>query len=609
MFLVSNLLLKPIFAFSALPTIPTSIVTSPGNAKVTLTWAASTGTTPITYGIYRSTALWGTYTLLQNNITSTSYIDTTVTNNKAYFYKVYSQNSSGSSPVSTQLRAIPVSPPSAPLKLVATTTSDGKVALAWEAASVVTGSITYSVERSLSSGSGYTIINPNVTSLAYKDLSVVNGTQYFYVVKAKNSGGISSSSNVSSIKVGTATTPSAPTELTATMAKEVNVELSWKASLTGGTLNYLIYRSITSGSGYTKISPNISALSYIDNTVTRGVKYYYKVLAMNGGGLSSTYSNISSILVSGAKMLFKTSFGSGVNLDPITGMLDFQAWQNLSGTDKATGYSFPVAGFQSNSTALQLIGPYSITGTKLTADNLSYYFDNKIVTNVVGPKGNYVNELFLNLKHKDEPVGKANSQVPLLIQRPWTIPDVGDVYISYWFQLPADLASKLDPTVSSGNWRVMFEWKSGGWNNTYKGDYRMKTTVLKGIDGNLYWDSGWDNNANMSTTDISSWVYTPYWSSTSDPAASNYLVPVPVGKWFKFEVFWHRSTTNGYYWAAVNGKTIASHTGNNIGVFNLPVTRIMVTNSYSGGYGPVIGHMTDLQIWNGFPCGYGISCP
>ena len=132
----------------------------------------------------------------------------------------------------------------------------------------------------------------------------------------------------------------------------------------------------------------------------------------------------------------------------------------------------------------------------------------------------------------------------------------------------------------------------------------MKTVVLKGTDGILYWQNAWDNNANLTKADVSTWTPKTYWSE------SNNTVPVPVGKWFKFEVFWHRSSgPDGRYWVAVNGKTIADHYGPNIGDYKLPVTRLMVTNAYTGGYGPVERHLTDLHIWNGFPCGNGVSCP
>ena len=34
----------------------------------------------------------------------------------------------------------------------------------------------------------------------------------------------------------------------------------------------------------------------------------------------------------------------------------------------------------------------------------------------------------------------------------------------------------------------------------------------------------------------------------------------------------------------------------------------MIHNAYSGGYANVEAHTTGLEIWDGFPCGIGVSC-
>jgi hypothetical protein len=215
----------------------------------------------------------------------------------------------------------------------------------------------------------------------------------------------------------------------------------------------------------------------------------------------------------------------------------------------------------------------------------------------VGPKGDLVYELFINLKTKDEPVGKALSQVPLMIKRPWTIGDVNDLYISYWFKHQADLASQLDSAVSSGGWRVQFEFKTGGYNGDWPGDYRISTIVAKDRDGGLYWLSKGDNVAN------GPWPRVDYWQE------DNRSVSVPVDRWFKYELFWHRSEgPEGRFWSAVDGQVIVDHHGPNMGNYKLPITRIMVHNAYTGGRGPVQGHVTGLEIWDGFPCGVGASC-
>ncbi|UJP03114.1 MAG: hypothetical protein LZF85_01235, partial [Nitrosomonas sp.] len=56
------------------------------------------------------------------------------------------------------------------------------------------------------------------------------------------------------------------------------------------------------------------------------------------------------------------------------------------------------------------------------------------------------------------------------------------------------------------------------------------------------------------------------------------------------------------------GEVIADYHGPNMGDYNLPINRIMVNNPYSGGYSTVESHSTGLEIWDGFPCGEGVSC-
>ncbi|NBQ68752.1 MAG: hypothetical protein EBU46_07955 [Nitrosomonadaceae bacterium] len=291
-----------------------------------------------------------------------------------------------------------------------------------------------------------------------------------------------------------------------------------------------------------------------------------------------------------ANLLFKSNFGAGISLGVPYGFATKGAYQDITGTDKETGYSWPVSALGANFSGVQLI-----TVDPITSSTIGDYISGEI-RSVTGPKGEAVNELFQQVKITGE-LGQAGSQAPLLIRRPWTIGDVNDLYITYWFKYQADLETQLDNTVSSANWRTQFSLKTGGYNNTGEGDYRMSVTVMKGTDDKLYWMTKGDNVGGAFTTRVD------YWRE------DNHIVPVPIDKWFKFEVYWHRSSgTDGRFWAAVDGEVIADYHGPNMGDYNLPITRIFVSNPYSGGHVSVDNHITGLEIWNGFPCGDGVSC-
>jgi hypothetical protein len=78
---------------------------------------------------------------------------------------------------------------------------------------------------------------------------------------------------------------------TATMQQAHSVALSWDASTTTVS-GYNVYRSTSSGTGYTKINSSvIPALAYTDSTVQNGITYYYVSTALDSSGNESVYSN------------------------------------------------------------------------------------------------------------------------------------------------------------------------------------------------------------------------------------------------------------------------------------------------------------------------------
>ncbi len=71
------------------------------------------------------------------------------------------------------------------------------------------------------------------------------------------------------------------------------ITLQWSAS-TSSVVGYFTYRSTTSGGPYTKITPSVNALFYVErpgvNGAVSGTKYYY-VVTSNDGTNESIFSN------------------------------------------------------------------------------------------------------------------------------------------------------------------------------------------------------------------------------------------------------------------------------------------------------------------------------
>jgi Abnormal spindle-like microcephaly-assoc'd, ASPM-SPD-2-Hydin len=69
------------------------------------------------------------------------------------------------------------------------------------------------------------------------------------------------------------------------------VGLSWTGS-TSVVSGYNVYRSTTSGSGYTRLNGIlVTPVNYTDSTVVNGKTYYYVTTAVDGTGAESAYSN------------------------------------------------------------------------------------------------------------------------------------------------------------------------------------------------------------------------------------------------------------------------------------------------------------------------------
>jgi len=263
------------------PAAPTNLAAVANSGAVTLTWALTAGA--VSYRVLRSTTLGSGYALVGTSGVA-SYTDTSVINETTYYYVVTASNGSCNSANSVEVSATPAcTPPSRPTSLLATP-GNGQVVLTWTASTG--GAISYQVRRSTTAGGPYTVI-ATPTTTGFTDTSVVNGTIYYYVVSANGSCLSAPSAEVSAKPV--CTPPSVPAMQAATPG-DGQVTLSWTASTTtGGSVSYVVARSIVKGGPYTDISAaNLTVTSYTDSSVTNGTTYYYVVKATNGTCFSTS---------------------------------------------------------------------------------------------------------------------------------------------------------------------------------------------------------------------------------------------------------------------------------------------------------------------------------
>ena len=164
----------------------------------------------------------------------------------------------------------------------------------------------------------FTVANPNPTTtgaMAYQDTSVAPNTRYWYRVFAN--GGIvgdnftagfptmtaDSVSNTLPMIVGAAPgTPTAPTNLVATLQTGPQVSLTWRDNATNENA-FSVERCTGAGcTNFARIAApgrrnNTGNVTYVDATVTFGNTYLYRVAALNGTGVSG-YSPVPPAIVS-----------------------------------------------------------------------------------------------------------------------------------------------------------------------------------------------------------------------------------------------------------------------------------------------------------------------
>lgn len=283
-------------AYSVPPTPTNLLTTFAGPGQINLTWDAVSGAT--SYYLYRATSYYGNYSNIAMLNTS-SYTDTGLAVNTTYYYKVQAVDSAGSSGYSAIASATTTnsySIPSSPTNLVATVTGPNQINLTWDA---VSGATNYYIYRSTTYYGNYTNIVV-VTTPSYLNTGLAANSSYYYKVEAYNSAGPSGFSAITGATLNgsysSGSVPSAPTNLTATVAGPNQINLAWDA--VSGATSYYLYRSTSYYGTYSNINV-LTTPSYADTGLTTNGTYYYEVQAVNSFG-SSGYSAITNATTNGS---------------------------------------------------------------------------------------------------------------------------------------------------------------------------------------------------------------------------------------------------------------------------------------------------------------------
>ena len=295
------------------PDAPTNLTaTASGQTRIDLSWRApsNNGGADITgYRIQVSPSGTGnSWTLLQNitGRATTTHSHMGLTAGTTRHYQVRAINSVGTGATSNIAHATTdaatVTAPEAPANLTATASGPTRIDLRWTAPSGNGGSsITgYRIQVSPSGTGNWTNLvgNTRNTNTTYAHTGLSPGTTHHYRVRAINSVGAGAPSGVARATTTAATTPDAPSNLTATASGRTEITLSWNAPSNNGgaaVTGYQIEVSANAGGSWTDLETNTGSTStrYTHTGLSEGDTRHYRVSAVNSIG-TGTPSNVAS---------------------------------------------------------------------------------------------------------------------------------------------------------------------------------------------------------------------------------------------------------------------------------------------------------------------------
>ena len=163
--------------------------------------------------------------------------------------------------------------------------STSVVNLSWDAVSDAKG---YRIERADSEDGEYKVIADNLTTTSYQDKDLKTNTTYYYRAYSLNSAAERPASQVFAVKTKSFAKPEDMTGLRISAGAN-SASIRWQFAY---DTFYKVLRSDKENGTYTVVTDKVDGTSYIDEGLTNGSTYYYKVLPYNEAG----EGNVSSIL-------------------------------------------------------------------------------------------------------------------------------------------------------------------------------------------------------------------------------------------------------------------------------------------------------------------------
>jgi fibronectin type 3 domain-containing protein len=165
------------------PPAPTNVHVTAFTTHALVTWNASA--TASSYDVLRAPGGTSSFAVVGSGLTTTQDDDAGLSAGTAYSYVVRANNAAGTSANSSPAQNVTTAalPPTG----LAGTDGNHKVKLSWTASTGATG---YDVLRSTTLGVGYASVGTTTgaSAVTFTDATALNGTTYYYIVRAVSSG-------------------------------------------------------------------------------------------------------------------------------------------------------------------------------------------------------------------------------------------------------------------------------------------------------------------------------------------------------------------------------------------------------------------------------------
>ena len=255
-------------------------------------------------------------------------------------------------------------PPQAPTNLTVTATSGTQTTVTWTDNS--NDATDFLIERATSASGLFTqIADVPGTVTSYFDSNLIPTTEYFYRVRATNTSGTSSHSNVATATVPVP--PATPTNARTTLVTATEIDLSWQLNSTNED-GIAIFLRAADGDFNPLVTLPPGTTSYQNVNLTPNTEYDYHIRVFNAAGYSDFAGVATTTLTSGPPPAAPTNLVASPGQGEVA-----LSWPVSIGATSYNIYRSTSPGGEGSTPFYTDIGPDYFIDTHV-ASNTTYYY-------------------------------------------------------------------------------------------------------------------------------------------------------------------------------------------------------------------------------------------